>query len=104
VTAYAQKSRLVIQARVRFASAIVRGTHLAAGLWLRRRAEHPLLRRVEDLGAQGYVHHFRLEAPADIDEALRALVREAYSAGTQDSRRPRLDLVRAPSSRTRTRG
>jgi hypothetical protein len=78
VTAYAQKTRIVIQARVRFAGAVVRAGYLDAGLWLRRRADHPHLRRVEDLGALGYIHHFRLERPSDIDEPLRMLMREAY--------------------------
>ena len=80
VIAYAQKSRIVIQTRVRFAGAVVRATHLDASLWLRRRAEHPLLRRVEDFGSLGFGHHFRLEAPTDIDAPLKALVREAYQA------------------------
>ena len=84
VTVYAQKTRLVIQARVRFAGAVVRGSYLDAGLWLRRRVEHPRLRRVEDFGALGYVHHFRLENPTDIDAPLRTLMQEAYRVGTQD--------------------
>lgn len=50
-------------------------------------AEHPLLRRVEDFGSLGFGHHFRLEAPTDIDAPLQALVREAYRAATQEPRR-----------------
>ena len=84
VTAYAQKSRLVIQARVRFAGAVVRTGHLDAGLWLRRRVEHPRLQRVEDFGPLGYVHHFRLERPEDIDAGLQKLMEEAYRVGTQE--------------------
>jgi hypothetical protein len=80
VTAYAQKTRLVIQARVRFAGAVVRVGYLDAGLWLHRRVEHPRLRRVEDFGSLGFVHHFRLEQPADIDGSLKELVLEAYQA------------------------
>ena len=87
VQAYAQKSRIVIQARVRFAGAVVRSSYLDAGLWLRRRATHPLLRRVEDFGPLGFGHHFRLEAPTDIDAPLRALMHEAYRVGTQELRR-----------------
>jgi hypothetical protein len=84
VTAYAQKTRIVIQARVRFAGAVVRTSYLDAGLWLRRRADHPRLRRIEDFGALGCVHHFRLESPDDIDAELVALMREAYRVGTQE--------------------
>ncbi len=82
VTVYAQKTRIVLQARVRFASAVVRRDWLDAGLWLKRRAEHPCLTRVEDFGRLGYGLHFHLRQPADADEALAHLVGEAYAAAT----------------------
>jgi hypothetical protein len=85
VRAYAQKSRIVIQARVRFAGAVVRAGYLDAGLWLRRRVDHPRLRRVDDFGRLGYVHHFRLESPFEIDESLERLMQEAYRVGAQQS-------------------
>jgi hypothetical protein len=84
VTAYAQKTRIVIMARVRFAGAVVRTSYLDAGLWLRRRADHPRLSRVEDFGPLGCGHHFRLEHPDEIDDALEDLMREAYRVGTQE--------------------
>jgi hypothetical protein len=83
VTVYAQKTRIVIQARVRFAGAVVRGGWLDASLWLRRRAEHPALIRVESFGRLGYGLHFRLEAPGDVDARLARLVREAYRSARQ---------------------
>jgi len=85
VTCYAQKTRIVIQARVRFAGPIVRNSYLDAGLWLRTRETHPRLRIVEDFGRLGYVHHFRLESPDDIDDALRDLMRKAYRVGKQET-------------------
>lgn len=84
VTAYAQKSRITIMARVRFAGAVIRRDYVDAGLWMRRAVEHPRLRKTEDFGRLGQVHHFRLETPDDIDAALVALMREAYRVGTQD--------------------
>jgi hypothetical protein len=84
VTVYAQKTRIVIQGRVRFAGAVVRRDWLDAGLWLRRRVEHPLLRRVESFGRLGYGHHFRLCRPADVDAELARLVEEAYAIGQQE--------------------
>jgi hypothetical protein len=84
VTAYAQKSRITIMARVRFAGAVVHTSYLDAGLWMRRPVKHPLLRRTEDFGRLGYVHHFRLERPDDVDGALETLVREAYLVGIQE--------------------
>jgi hypothetical protein len=83
VTVYAQKTRIVIQARVRFAGVVVRRGHLDAGLWLKRRADHPRLGRVESFGRLGYGHHFRLRQPSDIDEALGDLMIEAYAIGQQ---------------------
>jgi hypothetical protein len=87
VNAYAQKSRIVIMSRVRFAGAVVRASYLDANLWLRRRVDHPRLRRVEDYGALGFGHHFRLETPTDIDAPLEALMHEAYRVGTQELRK-----------------
>jgi hypothetical protein len=84
VTAYAQKSRITIMARVRFAGAVVRDSYVDAALWMRRNVEHPLLRRTEDFGRLGQVHHFRLERPEDVDDALVTLMREAYRVGTQE--------------------
>jgi hypothetical protein len=80
VTVYAQKSRIVIQARVRFAGAVVHAQWLDAALWLKRRVRHPRAYRVEDFGTLGYGVHFRLTAPGDIDRGLVALMREAYAA------------------------
>lgn len=84
VTAYAQKSRIIIMARVRFAGAVVQNGHLNAHLWLRRRVKHPMLRKVEDFGRLGFVMHFRLESPDQIDARLVELMREAYRVGTQE--------------------
>jgi hypothetical protein len=78
VTIYAQKTRIVFQRRVRFAGAVVRRGYLDASLWLRRRVQHPLLRRTEDFGALGYGLHFRLTCPEDIDSGLAQLMAEAY--------------------------
>lgn len=84
VTVYAQKTRIVIQSRVRFAGAVVRVGHLDATLWLRRRVTHRSLDRVEDFGRIGCVHHFRLTSPGEIDAELKALMCEAYKVGTQE--------------------
>lgn len=66
------------------AGAVVHASYLDAALWMRRRVEHPRLRRTEDFGRLGFVHHFRLEGPEDVDPPLEALMREAYRVGTQE--------------------
>lgn len=87
VTVYAQKTRIVTQARVRFAGAVVRQRWVDASLWLKRRVTHPRLHRIEDFGRLGYGVHFRLTAPADIDPGLVTLMREAYAAARRGPKR-----------------
>ena len=83
VIVYAQKTRIVIQARVRFAGAVVRRDYLDATMWLKRRIKHRRLSRVESFGNLGYGHHFRLTNPCDIDTSLGNLMKEAYRIGQQ---------------------
>ena len=87
VTVYAQKSRIVLQCRVRFASAVVHRNWLEANLWLPRRIKHPMLHRTENLGRLGYGIHLRLQGPEDIDPAIALLMHEAYAIGQQKHRR-----------------
>ena len=86
VTVYAQKTRIVIQARVRFAGAVVRSSWLDAGLWLRRRIKHPRVHHIEDYGRLGFGVHFRLAVPDDIDGRIVKLMREAYAAAIHPPR------------------
>jgi len=84
VTVYAQKTRIVIQARVRFASVVVRKNWLDAGMWLKPQIERPRLVRVEDSGRLDFGHHFRLAKREDIDDGMAALMREAHRIGEQE--------------------
>jgi hypothetical protein len=84
VTVYAQKTRIVLMVRVRFAGAVVRKHSLDWALWLTRRVEHPLLHRTEVFGPHSYGLQFRLSKPGDIDEQLEALICEAYKTGKQE--------------------
>jgi hypothetical protein len=79
ITVYAQKTRIVFQARVRFAGAVIHDDWLDAALWLRRRVEHSCLHRIESFGRLGFGVHFRLTKVTDIDRDLGALMREAYA-------------------------
>jgi len=85
VTVYAQKTRIVMQGRVRFAGAVVRKDWLDATMWLKRPVSHPKLVRTESFGGLGYGHHFRLSAPEDVDPSLVELLGEAYAVGQQAS-------------------
>ena len=84
VTVYAQKTRIVIMVRVRFAGAVVKKDWLDARIWLKRKIKHPLLFRVESYGNLGYGYRFRLETPTDVDPSLAEFMREAYAIGKQE--------------------
>lgn len=84
VTVIPQKTRIAIQAQVRFAGCVVRKRWLLANLWLTREVEHPRLRRVERFGPRSVGLQFRLDGPDDIDEALVELVGEAYAVGLRE--------------------
>ncbi len=102
VTVYAQKSRIVFQARVRFAGAVVHNEWLEATLWLQRRVEHRCLHRVESFGRLGYGLHFRLTESTDLDGDLELLIREAYTENAParyKTRRPNTRMPPAAAAR-----
>ena len=78
VTVYAQKSRIVFQARTRFAAAVPRKRWLTGHIWLKRRAHHPSIQRIEMYIYRDFGHIFRLNTPDDIDEEFVKLLEEAY--------------------------
>lgn len=84
VTIYAQKTRIVFMVRVRFGSVIVKKHSLDFGLWLTRRATHPLLDRIDLFGPRIYYHRFRLTRPSDIDRNLISLINKAHKTGKQE--------------------
>jgi len=87
VTVIPQKTRIAIQARVRFAGGVARKNWFDAALWLTQRANHPHLRRVETFGPNSFGLHFRFKEPGDLDDAFVQLVREAYAVGCQEHRK-----------------
>jgi Domain of unknown function (DUF5655) len=84
VTVYAQKSRIICQVRVRFAGAVPARDWLDTHLWLKRRAAHPRLRRIELIPPDNYVHTFRFDRAEQLDEAFAALVEDAAAIGRQE--------------------
>ncbi len=83
MTVYAQKTRIVCQARVRFAGAMPKKHWLDVGLWLKRRAEHLRVHRVEFIPPGDYSHIFRFHDVSEFDDAFVALIHEAYEIGCQ---------------------
>jgi ABC-type antimicrobial peptide transport system ATPase subunit len=83
VTVIPQKSRIALQVRVRFAGAVVRNRWLECGFWLKRRAAHPLIHKVEVLLGRDFLHYFHLTKASQLDASLVVLLREAYDVGCQ---------------------
>lgn len=83
VSIHPLKSRIIFQSDTQFAAAVPRKRYLELYAWLRRRASHPLLHKVEMGVYRDYGHIFRLTDPADIDDELLAILQEAYFIGYQ---------------------
>jgi len=84
VNVYAQKTSIVFQVRVRFARAMPKKHSLDGHFWLKRRADHPRLTKVEHMLRSDWIHWFRLTAADDLDRAFIKLLRESYDVGTQN--------------------
>jgi hypothetical protein len=72
----------VFQVRTRFASVVTRKSRLILQIWLKRKADHPVLQRVEMYTYRDYGVIFRLTNLEDIDDALKNLINEAYALGS----------------------
>jgi hypothetical protein len=79
VTVIAQKSRVVIMGRVRFAGAMVRRDRLLANFALTRRLDDPRF-KVEVYNDRWIAHRFELRSAADLDAypEMRGWLCEAY--------------------------
>lgn len=84
ITIIPQKTRIALQARVRFSGGVACKKWFNAALWLSRKVEHPCLQRTEKFGPNSFGHRFKLTRPEDIDDAFIKLVEEAYAVGCQE--------------------
>ena len=80
VTVAAQKDGVSFIARRRFLSAVPRRAWLELRLTLTRRVERPGV-KVSTMGPTLHINAVRLGALADLDDALKALLREAFAYG-----------------------
>jgi Domain of unknown function (DUF5655) len=78
VTVIAQKTRIVIMGRVRFAGATVRRNRLIANFALTRRIDHPRL-RIEVYNDRWIAHRLEVRSPDDLDiPGLREWLCESF--------------------------
>jgi hypothetical protein len=84
VTVNATKSRISLQARMRFAGILrPRRRYLVATFVHTKPVESPRLTRVDFIPPYYYVHQLRLAEPADVDDELEGWLAEAYQVGEQ---------------------
>jgi hypothetical protein len=76
------KTRVAIMIQVRFAAVyhIGRG-HIDGHLWLKQRVDHQRFRRIEHLGKDDFLHHFRIGHENEIDDRFREIMRIAREIG-----------------------
>jgi hypothetical protein len=101
-----QKTRLVCVARVRFAGLSPRKNGFRAGFALRRWLKSPRIAKRADYGPRWRGHFVDIRSATDLDDDLRAWLREAHdTVGIQSdigSARPHARERRKPSSATST--
>jgi Domain of unknown function (DUF5655) len=73
-----QRTRLVAVARVRFAGLAPRRDGFVANFALHRWVSSPRVVRTEEYGPRWRFHHVRVVSPADLDDELRAWLRESH--------------------------
>ena len=79
------KTRIGFQVRMIFAAVNkLSDRGLEAHVVLTRRLDSPRFKRIETLTPKCHVHHFRVESLSELDEEVRAWLREAYEVGTQE--------------------
>lgn len=78
-----QKTRVTLQARVRFLSLYPRKSALLCGFVLTRRLDHPRFEHILSVNPRSHVHDLRLTSVDEIDADVRRWVREAYAWGEQ---------------------
>jgi hypothetical protein len=90
VTVIAQKTRIVLQARVRFAGATLLRNRLRLNFALTRKHEAPWITRIDTYGPRWNAHQFEIRDTTDLDalDELPSLLCESYDdLGQQGSLR-----------------
>jgi hypothetical protein len=98
-----QKTRVVFQARVRFAGAYARKSHVLCGFALPYRATDPRFIKIEDYAPHFQGHVFRVSCEEDLDEKVQAWLHESYKVGTQSFLKKRETKTAATSKQPKSR-
>jgi hypothetical protein len=83
VTVSVSTSRIELMKRARFAHVPVRRDYLRLHLWLKRRAASSRFVKVQHYGRDDWGHTLVVRDETDLDDELRALLRESRRVGDQ---------------------
>ena len=78
-----EKTRIAFQVRMSFAQLTPRRNWVDGHVVLARRLEHPRFRSVQTFSPRNHLHVFRLVDVGDVDDDVRAWLKEAYAVGEQ---------------------
>jgi hypothetical protein len=78
-----QKSRVVFQARMRFAGCMPRKSYLICHLVLPWKMKSARFYRIETFTPRCHAHCFRVTSEEDLDDEVAAWLKEAYQVGQQ---------------------
>lgn len=78
-----QKSRVVFQARMRFAGVMPRKSHLICHFILPRRIESPRFYKIETFNPHCHAHYLRVTEEDELDREVVRWLAKAYEVGEQ---------------------
>ncbi len=84
LTVIPQKSRIALQARMRFAALMPQQTALRGHLVLAERCDSPRFAKIETYSPRNHVHVFRLTDVAQLDAEFAAFIALACAVGRQE--------------------
>ncbi len=84
VTVIPQKTRVAVQARVRFTGCVPRRSHLECSFWFTEKKRSPRFHRIEQYAPNAYGHYVRVRDQEDFDAEFEDWIREAYAVGRQE--------------------
>ncbi|HVI82839.1 MAG TPA: DUF5655 domain-containing protein [Chthoniobacterales bacterium] len=79
-----QKSRVVFQARIRFAGATPRRSNLICHFILPRKIDNGRFQKIETFNPNCHVHYLRINDEADLDRDVVNWLKQAYRVGQQE--------------------
>src|SRR5260370_24085028 len=78
-----EKTRVVLQVRMRFAGATPRKSHLTCHFILPRKIDNHRFHKIETFNPRCHAHHLHVSSEAELDAEIGSWLNEAYAVGQQ---------------------